>query len=397
MPMPRKREKSTDAHPIADSYDVVILGGGPAGLATAISLRRQADVSVLLVEAAAPEQERIGESCPPDTLLLLEQLGLTQRFRRAGHLPCPGYASVWGRPQPGYNDFIVNPLGPAWRLDRQAFDGMLMDAAIAAGVQVFQPARFVKAAKADNTQDGYSLELLHQSTRQAARVKACFVVDATGINARFARALGIHKLLDDQLFAMVSFADIAAGTFTRQVLIEAVPEGWWYAALLPANRLVRMLITEKHTLTQCWQGDKGHFERALAASAFLGPALRPLSLVGHSYHTWSVCSSLLPQVQGPDWLAVGDAASSYDPISAGGIYKALSDGLLAGQRVAAFFQDGPQTDRSYADRISRRYQGYWQNRSHLYALEQRWPEAHFWKNRQAKQPHFAQTFNKRIS
>ena len=107
-------------------YDVVVLGGGPAGLATAISLRRQGDFSVLVADAGPPVRERAGESVPPDILTPLRRMGLADWFSAGGHTHCPGSVVVWGREQVGYNDHLLNPMGPAWRLNRNNFDKMLV-------------------------------------------------------------------------------------------------------------------------------------------------------------------------------------------------------------------------------------------------------------------------------
>ena len=55
-------------------YDVVILGGGPAGLAAAIAIRASINASVLVVDKQTPGEERVGESCPPEIVLLLKKV-----------------------------------------------------------------------------------------------------------------------------------------------------------------------------------------------------------------------------------------------------------------------------------------------------------------------------------
>jgi len=130
---------------IAAGYDVLILGGGPAGLAAAIRIRQKSPASVLVVEAGDGSRERVGETVPPDILTLLHQLGLAESFRRSGHLPCPGGISSWGRAKPGFNDFILNPLGPAWHLDRRRFEQLLAGGAAGAGAQVVNETCFLTA------------------------------------------------------------------------------------------------------------------------------------------------------------------------------------------------------------------------------------------------------------
>jgi 2-polyprenyl-6-methoxyphenol hydroxylase-like FAD-dependent oxidoreductase len=64
-----------------ESYDVVILGGGPAGAATALSLRSHApDLSVALIEQTNYHATRIGETLPPAVRPLLETIGVWQAF-----------------------------------------------------------------------------------------------------------------------------------------------------------------------------------------------------------------------------------------------------------------------------------------------------------------------------
>src|SRR4051812_3920895 len=112
-----------------EQYDVVVLGAGPAGLATAIAISRETSASVLLADAGTAMRERFGESVTPEILVSLKRLGLLEEFRIGTHLPCPGSASIWGSGRVGYNDYILNPAGPAWRLHRRAFDEMLFRAA----------------------------------------------------------------------------------------------------------------------------------------------------------------------------------------------------------------------------------------------------------------------------
>ncbi len=82
----------------------------------------------------------------------------------------------------------------------------------------------------------------------------------------------------------------------------------------------------------------------------------------------------LDVVCGDGWLAAGDAAASFDPISSQGIMSAMQ----FGQRVAEAVLHG--TSIAYAaaiDALYERYSGWWS----VYAQERRWPDAPFWARR----------------
>ena len=129
--------------------DVLVIGGGPAGLAAAIDLRVTAELDVLVVEAGDEPAERFGETLPPDVIVALDRLGLAGAFRTGGHLPCPGSVSLWGAEKPGHNDFILNPMGPAWHIDRARFETMLRERATAVGARISTRTRAGATAAAD--------------------------------------------------------------------------------------------------------------------------------------------------------------------------------------------------------------------------------------------------------
>lgn len=361
------------------AYDVVVLGGGPAGCATAIALCLRGVTNILLVESGRYDVSRIGESVPPDTRLLLERLGLWGDFLAEKHEPCLGSCSSWGADELGYNDFLFNPLGNGWHLDRRRFDLFLARKAVERGVQVRTGTKF--SAVERDASDGFRLRLAEDEGHTAV-VSAKFVVDATGRHASFACRMGARRLFLDRLTCVAAFFQLpVSANFSRLTMLEAVEYGWWYTAKLPDGRLAVAVACDPEFMRQATLNERDNWLAHLKQTCHLSRELAGCTLVEGSLTTCTAPSFLLDKAAGHRWLAVGDAASAYDPISSQGIYKALSSGLQAAEVVAAFLSGQSGAIGAYHSTVASGFSVYLENRNYFYGVERRWPEAPFWKRR----------------
>lgn len=82
------------------------------------------------------------------------------------------------------------------------------------------------------------------------------------------------------------------------------------------------------------------------------------------------------------WLAIGDAAIAFDPLSSRGVFNALYTGLSGGLAIRRVLAGQPWALSHYAAQIDRIYSAYVDHLALCYQAEARWPEEPFWARRQ---------------
>ena len=321
---------------------------------------------------------RYGEMLSPRARLPLCRLGVWEAFLKQGHALSPSTVSVWGEDAPHETHFICNPYGHGWHVDRRRLDDGLAVAAEEAGACVRRGARVTSC----QPRGAASWRVDFTGARGDERVHADFVVDATGRPSTLARAQGVPRVSHDRLVGIVcAFSDAhRISQPDRRTLVEAVASGWWYSAQLPDTRVVAAYMTDADLLSTPKGRLAAHYQRLLDDAPRTRARVNDLT-ADVKVVVMSANSSTLERVTGANWLAVGDAAMSVDPLSAQGIYRALESGIAAAETIGADAGEKAHAVQRYERRVQKAFHAYLRKRMTYYRSETRWPQSLFWSRR----------------
>jgi flavin-dependent dehydrogenase len=98
-------------------------------------------------------------------------------------------------------------------------------------------------------------------------------------------------------------------------------------------------------------------------------------------HVAPAGTAILDRLSGANWVACGDAAASYDPLSSHGIATALATGHDAAEALHNSLAGNGATRARYEDRVRRSFEYYMRTKNEYYAQEQRWRDRPFWQRR----------------
>ena len=369
------------------TYDVVIMGAGVAGCATAIALKNlKPELRIAIFErneenSGRDKVYRIGETIPAQTAQQLRRLGIWEAFLKCDFAISYGTAAAWGSSQIHCNEFMFSTNGYGWRLDRKLFDRFMQEETAGRGVEICFGSRVSEIHRKENA---WSLIRTTEITSESIRTR--FLVDATGKKSALAAQLGISKERVDQLVGIYTHipseevAKSTENTIGKGTFIESDSRGWWYSTTVPDGSLVLAYMTDsdiaKEMLLQKTIPFRAHLEQTETTRKRITPGttFKQLKLV--AAHTQK-----LEAVSGEGWLAVGDAAMSYDPLSSLGIYKALASSGIASFAIADSLRGEPLGVKKYARFLEAEFRMYEQKKNEYYAQERRFIAAPFWHRR----------------
>jgi len=345
-----------------DSYDVIVVGGGPGGSSTATRLAQHGR-RVLVLERDPFPRFHIGESQLPWSDDIFRTLGVEQAIAAAGFVDKWGASFITsdgGVEQ--YADFSVAPQTPrpqTYQVSRDRFDHVLLTHAGATGADVRQPAQAVDVTFA---RDGVTVQYRHGDQSHEARAAA--IVDASGRTGFIARRHS-ERRFDQRLRNVAVHAqyegiprrDGRRGGDIRMVMRP--DRGWfWFIPLSATVTSVGVVIPKDAYAQRPAASVEETLARCLAetptAAAMTADAKRisPARFdADYSYRA--------NRFAGDRWLLVGDAGAFLDPIFSTGVLLAMQSGIDAADALHAALAAGDCSRRrfeSYEREVRRRYE-----------------------------------------
>ena len=319
-----------------ENFDVAIIGAGPAGSATAISLARRGFSVALIDKERFPREKLCGDFLNPVNWPILDEFGVKERILCQEHEKINAFriTSSAGQaatiPLPSNNSEVIFGLG----LRRAYLDHVLLQTAESEGATVFQSCR-VKRFKRDRA--AWWLDVDYASRTQKLRAEV--VVGADGRNSWIAHRLGMAvptKIRGESVgfeFHLRNRRDAA-----QNVEIHLFPGG--YAGLV---RLDRETINLCFAIQRCKLPEpvslEALAEHALDKNPYLREVLGRSDPFGDPRSTYPLYFAPR-RCYGDGFLLVGDAMRVTEPVTGEGVYFALRSGMLAAETIDSALTEG---------------------------------------------------------
>ncbi len=349
--------------------DVIVIGAGTAGAAAAAVLAPH--VRVTLLDRATTPVWRIGETLPGAARRVLAELGAWPRFAEAGHAPASLKVSRWGSDRAEELDAMRDPDGAGWRLDRARFEADLRANAAEHGARLLAPAHARRVARSGAD---WFVQL-----SDGSQLRARVLIAAAGRSCRLLKPFGQRARVMDRLACTYQRLP-APGASDCATYTEAVPEGWWYTALLPdGHRLVAFHgDSDGQAVRRAFREGPARAAQRLPG---LAAALQDAHLAGATPPAFCIANSMAQSAAGPGWFGAGDNTLALDPLSSQGLFNALVTGLQAGQSALRLLDGDETAGAQHAARLAAVWRAYVDHHALYYGMERRWPDAPFWRRR----------------
>jgi flavin-dependent dehydrogenase len=342
---------------MATAFDVVIVGGGPAGSLLAALIRRQdPERTVLILDRATHPRHHVGETTLANWEPILRRAGVLEKIEAASPIRKAGVLFHWGAN--GEETWTIDfrtangPPRPGYQVDRAELDALLLEHAESLGAEVRQQANVVGV---ERRASGHAV--IVDCGGQTTSIEASQVVDASGQQRVLSRWLGVGTIPFDGMnnFAVYGYfrgSEVAqcgrpVGDDERWTYIATTRDGWvWHIPI--ARDLVSVGVVTDASRLPSGDALEEFYLQNVRACRPVSELLARAELVQHprapsrllTVRDWSYRTARLAD---DGWLCVGDAAAFIDPLLSSGLLLTAHGASMAANMLHTLWND-PNVD-----------------------------------------------------
>ncbi|KZN40868.1 FAD-dependent monooxygenase [Pseudoalteromonas luteoviolacea] len=352
-------------------YDCLIVGGGIAGTVTAKQLVEKG-YKIALIDDFATSQLRLAESLPASIEPMLQRLGLFDLINSPPHLKHSGMVSAWGTHILQAAPLVAHHHG--WKVDKSV---------LVRQIKSQLPSQCVISGKVKEVSDregGWSCIVRSYVAGTDIEVRARFILDASGRQGYLPRILNLHRHTFDKLSAFVANVVVQAPSKAQpSVVVESYRHGWTLVSKINDKESMIAIFCNQNTPdfsklkhAKNWHNiaNQTHwFRKVLPNNTFEVKVL-------------NASSHIVSQLSGNNWLLVGDAAMSFDPLSSHGMTTAIYMAEKAANAIDGLFKGDKKSLNLYSKTMTDIYNSYLNELLGYYRREKRYLDSKFWQSKQ---------------